>query len=155
MSDNAAKSPESLSSRFRHHPLVSLREELDDLLSRFQSRVDECRHPGGTTPVADISETDRGIEVNIDLPGVNPDEIDIHVTNNTLRVCGDWPEQHEERGRAFHRIERPRGQYSRPIRLPCAVIDEEVAAEYRDGVLTITLPKTNDAKNRRIKVRHP
>jgi HSP20 family protein len=90
----------------------------------------------------------------VDLPGVKPDDIDIRLSGNTLRLHGERKEEQQEKGRTFHRIERRRGNCSRSITLPCAVVEDEVAAEYNDGVLTVTLPKCEEAKSRKIEVKH-
>lgn len=144
----------SLSSKLRYHPLTTLRDELDDLLSRFLGGADEGWLTGRMSPPVDVSETDTAIEVRLDLPGVKADEIDIHLTGNMLNVCGERKDQKEEKGRTFHRVERRRGNLSRSIALPCAIEEDEVAAEYKDGVLTITLPKCEEAKSHRIAVKH-
>jgi HSP20 family protein len=133
---------------------MALRGEMDDLLSRFFGGDDDGWFAGRMAPLADLSETDTSIQVSVDLPGVNPDDIDIRLSGNTLRLHGERKEEQEEKGRTFHRIERRRGRFSRSITLPCAVVEDEVAAEYKDGVLTVTLPKCEEAKSRKIEVKH-
>ncbi len=80
-------------------------------------------------------------------------EIDIQLNNNLLTVSGERKEEKEEKGRTLHRIERRVGSFSRSITLPCSVAADEAAAEYRDGVLKITLPKTEESKAQKIKVK--
>ena len=144
--------PRGLVTQFRQHPLATLREEVDDLARRLVG--EDGWFSGRLMPLLDLSETDTAIQVTMDLPGVNPDEIDIHVSGNTLNVRGETKQEKEDKGRRFHRIERSRGVYSRTVTLPCAVVEDEVAAEYTDGVLTITLPKCEESKSRRIPVKH-
>ena len=150
--ETKSQKPRSLVTQFRQHPLATLREEVDDLMSRLVG--EDGWLSGRLVPLLDLSETDTAIGVTMDLPGVNPDEIDIHVSGNTLCVRGESKEEKEEKGRRFHRVERSRGAFSRTVTLPCAVVEDEVAAEYTDGVLTITLPKCEEAKTRRIPVKH-
>jgi HSP20 family protein len=126
---------------------------MDDLLSRFWGDEGEGWLAGRMAPSADLSETDTAIEVRVDLPGIKPSEIDIQLSGNVLTVSGERKEEKEEKGRTFHRVERRTGSFSRSITLPCAVQEQEVAAEYRDGVLAITLPKEEGAKARKIKVK--
>jgi HSP20 family protein len=150
--ETKTQKPHSLVTQFRQHPLATLREEVDDLARRLVG--EDGWFSGRLVPLLDLSETDTAIQATVDLPGVNPDEIEIHVSGNTLNVRGESKEEKEEKGRRFHRVERNRGTFSRTVTLPCAVVDDEVAAEYTDGVLTITLPKCEEAKTRRIPVKH-
>jgi HSP20 family protein len=122
--------PRRLVTQFRHHPLATLREEVDDLARRLVG--EDGWLSGRLTPLLDLSETDTAIQVTMDLPGVNPDEIDIHVSGNTLNVRGECNEEKEEKGRRFLRVERSRGSFSRTVTLPCAVVENKVAAEYTD-----------------------
>lgn len=152
MNDTATKK-EAMATRLRHHPLVTLRDEMDDLLSRFLGS-DEGWFSGRVTPPIDVVETDTALEVTLDIPGVKADEIDICVAGNVLRVRAERPERKESKGRTSHRLERRHGAIGRDIPLSCAVEESEVAAEYRDGVLTITLPKREAAKTHRVTVKH-
>jgi HSP20 family protein len=130
-----------------------LRQEMDDLRSRFFGDGDDNWFAGGLTPSVDLSETENAVEVRMDLPGVKSDDIDIQIHGNLLTVTANRKEEKEEKGRTFHRVERHSGSLSRSITLPTAVNESEVAAEYRDGVLAVTLPKTEQSKPRKIKVK--
>ena len=145
--------PRGLTSPSRHHPLVTLRDEMDDLLSRFFGGQDGW-FSGRMFLFADVTETDTSFEVTFDLPGVNADKLDVHVSGNVLTVRGERPEKKEENGKVSHRSERRKGAFSRSVTLPCAVVDDETAAEYKDGVLTITLPKCEESRSRKISVKH-
>jgi HSP20 family protein len=103
----------------------------------------------------DVSETDQAVTVKMDLPGVAAKDIDISVENNLLIIRGERREEKEETDNAkqFHRIERRFGSFSRSLPLPCAVNEGEAAAEFKEGVLTVTLPKTESAKPRKISVK--
>lgn len=153
MAETTTDTSRNLLSKLRHHPLVALREEMDDLLSRFFGGSEEGWFGDRMVPLADLSETDTCIEVSIDAPGIKPDEIDIRLTGNTLNIRGERKEVQEEKDRTFHRVECRRGAFARSIALPCPVVEDEVAAEYKDGVLTITLPKCEEAKSRKIEVK--
>jgi HSP20 family protein len=137
---------------YRRLPLPALREEVRDLLAEFLG--DESAWPfGGNVPTMDLSETDETIEVRLDLPGVQPSEINVQVTGNVLSISGERKEEKETKERTFHVVERRSGSFSRSITLPCPVQDDKVDAKYHDGVLTVTLPKTKEAKGSRIKVK--
>lgn len=142
-----------LPSMWRSDPISALREEMNDLRARLWGDEDEGWFAGTIAPSLDLSETDTAVQVRIDLPGMNAKDIDIQVSGNVLTVSGQRQEEKEEKGRTFHRIERRYGNFSRSVTMPCAVAESEVAAEYHDGVLTITLPKTEESKAHKIKVK--
>ncbi len=103
----------------------------------------------------DVVETDHNVEVKMDLPGVTADEIDVRVENNLLSIRGERRDEKEEKdeARQYHRVERRFGSFSRSVVLPCPVNDAEAVAEFKDGVLNITLPKTEQAKPRKINIK--
>ena len=103
----------------------------------------------------DVSETDKTVEVRLDLPGIKPEDVDIQLCAGTLTVRGERREEEEKKDkeRNYHRVERRYGNFSRSVTLPCGVREDEAAAEYKDGVLTVTLPKSEESKTRRIKVK--
>jgi HSP20 family protein len=103
--------------------------------------------------VLDVAETEKSLEIHMDLPGVTAKDIDIQVNGNLLTISGERKEEKEEKGKTFHRVERSYGSFSRTVTLPCDVNENEVAAEYKDGVLTIKLPKTEESKAHKIKVK--
>jgi HSP20 family protein len=126
---------------------------MEDLMSRFWGDEEDGWQFARLTPAIDVTESESALEARVDLPGVNPDEIDIQLSGNLLTVSGERREEKEEKGRTYHRIERRSGSFSRCVSLPCAVQEDEVAADCRDGVLTITLPKTDEAKSHKIEVK--
>jgi HSP20 family protein len=145
------RKPRSLFS-FRSPPLATLRDEVEEILSRFWDGQPEW-FGGEMAPSADISETDKTVEVRMDLPGLKPGDIDIQLTNNVLTVSGERKEEKEEKGRTFHRVERRAGKFMRSFALPCSVMEDKVAAEYHDGILTITMPKSEESLTRKITVK--
>jgi HSP20 family protein len=128
-------------------------EEMENLMGRLWDESEDGWFVGRNVPSIDVAETDAAMEAKIDLPGVKPDEIEIQLNGNILTICGERKEEKEEKGKTYHRLERRTGTFSRSITLPCAVAEDEVAAEFHDGVLTVTLPKTEEAKVRKIKVK--
>jgi HSP20 family protein len=138
---------------WRRDPFTALQEEMNELRARFLGDGGEGWFTGAMVPALDMSETDTAIDVRMDLPGITAKDIDIQVSGNVLNVSGQREEEKEEKGRTFHRVERRYGNFSRSVTLPCAVAENEVAAEYHDGVLTIKLPKTEESKAHKIKVK--
>lgn len=142
-----------LSPFFSRHPFRALQEEMDDLLSRFSRDWDEDWLAGTISPSLDLSEADDSLQIRMDMPGIKPDDINIEVTGNTVRITGERKEEKEEKGKTFHRIERRTGTFARSLTLPCKVREDKVDAACDDGVLTITLPKTEEAKTHKVKVK--
>ena len=137
-------------------PWGALRREMDGLVGRFFGDEFEAPYHEVSIGNLDVAETDRQVEVTVDLPGVNPDEIDVQIVNNALTISGERKEEYEsegENGRKYHRIERRVGQFSRTVMLPCPVDEHGVEAQFIDGVLTVTLPKTEAARAKKIPVK--
>ncbi len=125
---------------------------MDDLWSKFRLEADGDRLPAAILPSVDLSETDDSIRLCMDVPGLNASEINVEVSGNILRISGEHKEEKKEKGRTYHRLERRVGSFSRTLTLPSDVRGEKVLAECQDGVLTITLPKTETAKTQTVKV---
>jgi HSP20 family protein len=136
---------------FRFDPMMTVREEMEDLMTRaFGEESWPFRR---VAPALDVAETNGTVEVRLDVPGVEPKEIDILLNGNMLTVSGHRKEEKEEKGKTLHRVERRFGSFSRSVTLPCPVKEELIEAKYRDGVLTITMPKTEEAKAKKIEVK--
>lgn len=105
------------------------------------------------SPAVDIFEDENSLVLKADLPDVNPEQVGIQLENGTLTLSGERKfEQQQTNGRGFHRIERGYGSFVRAFSLPDTVDGEKVRADYKNGVLTITLPKKELAKPKSIKV---
>jgi HSP20 family protein len=100
-----------------------------------------------------VAETDTGWEVTLDLPGMKPEDFDVEFKHGDLWITGERKYEHEEEGKTYHRVERQWGQFRRVIRMGEEVDAERVNAEYKDGVLHITVPKTEMARAKRIEVK--
>jgi len=104
------------------------------------------------TPAVDIIDEKENIKVCADLPGMNKDEIEVTVENNVLTIKGEKKEERETKEKGYVRSERYYGAFHRSFTLPSGVDTNKVNANYKEGVLEITLPKREDAKTRQIKV---
>ncbi len=109
--------------------------------------------PHGMTFPVDLSETDAEIVVKAILPGIKGDEIDISINDGILTIKGEKKSEAEADGESFYRREIRYGAFARSIPLPAAVDYDKADAEFADGVLTVTLPKAEDARPKTIKVR--
>jgi HSP20 family protein len=103
-------------------------------------------------PAVDIFETDRDLVFKVELAGVDPNDVEVRVEDNTLYLKGHRKLEKDAKDQKYHHMERFFGSFSRLFRLPHSVDSEKVAAEYRDGVLTLTLPKKEAAKPKTIKI---
>jgi len=127
---------------------------LDDLFDQFLSESNGPMADAMNTAM-DVAETDQTFEVTLDLPGVKSDEVDIQINNNTLTVRGQRSEEKEEKDekKQYHRVERYSGSFARSVMLPNAINEDETVAEFKDGVLKITIPKSDEAKPRKIAIK--
>jgi len=138
--------------------LFGLRHAMDNLFDRFmRSTSGGGESLGAAWPGAlrtDLSESDDAITVEVEAPGIDPKELEISVTGQTLTIRGEKRADRETKRRNYHFVERQFGSFQRSIPLPASVNADDVDARFRDGVLTITMPKRPDAKPRRITVQN-
>jgi len=142
-----------MTSLLRYNPF-----ETDDLptgLRLFQDSVSRLLSETGVrpwTPGVDIVETANDLVLKADVPGIEMKDIDIRLENGTLTIKGERKFEKDDKTSGYHRIERSYGSFARTFALPDTVDAERVEAAYKDGVLTITIPKKEMAKPRSIKV---
>ncbi len=135
-------------------PLSNFRQEMDEWMRNFFGEQPFPALNGDTLPRLDLSETEDAIEIETDLPGYKPDEITIDVGDGYLTISGQHSEEQkeEDKNRTYHRVERISGNFSRSVWLPCPVQEDQIDAELKEGVLTIHLPKAEEAKKKRVQV---
>ncbi len=104
------------------------------------------------SPPVDIFETENDLVLKADVPEVDPKNVSIQMENGTLTLKGERKFDEQKNGRGFHRIERGYGSFVRAFSLPDTVDPEKVKADYKNGVLTVTLPKKEVAKPRTVNV---
>ena len=129
---------------------------LQDQFSRlFNDAFERSVEEGGLTPWApavDIYENEHELVVKADIPDIKPEELDIRVENNILTVRGERKFEKKVDEKNYLRAERTYGSFSRSFSLANTVNSEAIKAEYKDGVLTLTVPKREEAKPKQIKV---
>lgn len=103
-------------------------------------------------PPVDIRETENDLVVKADVPDVKFEDIDVRIENGTLTLKGERKFEQDKAEGGWHRVERSYGSFERVFTLPETVNPEGVKAEYKNGVLTVTLPKKEIAKPRQVKV---
>jgi HSP20 family protein len=134
-------------------PFQSLRDEVETLWSYVTGERGNGWLPAAPAPPMDVKETPEAVEVRLDLPGFKSEDINVQLNNNVLTVSGQRVEEKKKETATYHRMERRVGEFSRSVTLPAQVDDEKVDAQCRDGVLTVVMQKTADAKSHQIKVK--
>lgn len=140
----------------RRLPALAPWREIDGFESRIGRLLGEPfgeTEPFGWTPAVNVVETEGEMTLTAELPGVGPDDVDIELENNVLRIHGEKKVEREEKEEGKVRIyERAYGEFTRSFTLPATVAADKIAAEFENGVLTVHMPKTAEARGRRIKV---
>lgn len=149
MQDRSAESDPFLAMQRRMNRLF------DDFMAPLPGLLPYEEMGASFTPRVDVEEDEKEVRVTAELPGMDARDIDISIHRDVLTLRGEKSSEHEEKKGQYHRIERSYGSFERAIPLGMAVDAEKAAAEYRNGVLTITLPKPagEAAKTRRIEVK--
>jgi HSP20 family protein len=123
----------------------------NDTFSRFFGEGGELAQTGWL-PAVDVYENDQNVVMKAELPGVDPKNVEIRVEDGTLYLKGERKFEKEVKDDNYHRVERSYGSFARSFALPSSVDSEKATAEYKDGVLTLTLPKKEEAKPKTIKI---
>ena len=128
---------------FRNDPGFAARAgEWPETQARFES----------WNPAVDVHEEDEAFVLTVDLPGMGKDEVDINVEDRTLSISGERKFEEKTEQDAYRRLERGYGRFSRSFSLPSHVDSTRVAAKFHNGVLTVTVPKSEAARSRRIDI---
>ena len=107
---------------------------------------------GSFAPALDVEETEDSFTLHIELPGVQAEDVDVSIEESVLTIAGSRDFYEDKQAEGFRRVERRFGTFHRSVRLPDRVDPEGVTAQYKDGLLTVTVPKAESAKPRRIQV---
>lgn len=127
--------------------------EMEDMMRNMQraftqwpARTEEAMTLAEWTPSVDIAENDNEFIVKAELPDVKKENIKVSVEDGTLSITGERKEEKEEKGTKFHRVERAYGRFERAFTLPDDADKEKITSEYKEGILTVHLPKNPAAK---------
>ena len=148
--------------RWREKPLFEfepfseinrLRNEIDNLFRSFMSETTlEPMFPK-VFPALNLTHDDQNLYIRTELPGIKPESIDINVTGDSISINGERVIEDEGENVSYHRSEREGGYFRRVLNLPYKVESDNIEAKYRDGILTIILPKAKEAKPKKITVK--
>ncbi len=134
--------------------VLTLQRTMDRFLDEFLGRpLAQVEASWVLTPHIDLYETDDAIVLKATVPGVKPDDLQISITGDVLTLRGEVREDAEEEGATYYLRERRYGSFSRSIRLPAPVVADEAEATFEHGVLTLVLPKAEEARPKIIEVK--
>jgi HSP20 family protein len=159
------KSTEKTPAQAEWHPLGHLRREIDRLLDDWSS----WRRPFGRTlfdvepfwrgaaewggvPAVDIAENEKEYEINAELPGMDEKDIDVKFADGRLTIKGEKREEKEEKDKNYYLSERRYGSFQRSFQVPDGVDTDKIEANFKNGVLTVRLPKSAEAQKREKKI---
>ncbi len=134
--------------------LEKMRREMDHLWDYFfEERPGRREEVGQWLPSLDLSETKDEFVVKAEVPGIDPKNIDISLSEGMLTIKGEKKQEKEEKDENYHFVERSYGSFIRSVRLPGQVQEDKVKASYKDGVLKVALPKSEEARKKEIKIK--
>lgn len=138
---------------FRPTPRMDMFREMEDLVrdmrrafTTLPARPEESMTLADWMPSVDIGENDKEFLVKAELPEVKKEDIKVSVDDDTLSICGERKVEKEDKGTKFHRMERAYGRFERTFTLPEETDSEHITSDYKDGILTVHLPKNPAAK---------
>jgi len=133
-------------------PFASLRDEIDRLFESFEPRGWFARLPepfqadAGLVPAMDLIEKNGGYQIAAELPGMEPEKVEVKLAGGLLTIKGEKSEERDEEQKDYHLSERRYGMFQRSVRVPDDVDADKIEAKFANGVLTVTLPKSETAK---------
>lgn len=139
---------------WKNQEFNKLRKDVDRMFDRLWGEFGLSSFAGtaGEFPKFDLIETENSLIVKAEIPGINPDNIDIAISENSLRIKGKLKRKTVSNKEGFVSTERRYGSFSRSLRLPCRIKVDEVKATYKQGVLNIIMPKYEQERSRVVKV---
>ena len=137
------------SPRSRFEELERMKNRMDRLFGNLDDA--SCRK-AGVFPLANLTEDSDRYFVRAELAGVKSDELDIQVTGNNLSVSGERKISTDDKDVKYHRKEREAGKFRRIVKMPRDIVADKVEAKLADGILTISIPKAQNAKPRKITI---
>jgi HSP20 family protein len=140
---------------WKNQEINKLKRDMDRLFDRMW---DDFGMPLSTKvereiPSIDLSETEDSLIIKAEVPGINPEDMEISITDNILTIKGEMTQEDIEEKGDYHRMERRYGYFSRTLELPCKIVVEDVRATYKKGVLSIVMPKCEQPSTREIRIK--
>jgi HSP20 family protein len=132
--------------------LTDMQQEMNRLFDEFFGERRAGVTEGQWMPAVDVSETDTELMVRAELPGMTHDDIEVNLQDNVLTLKGEKKQEKKEDKENFHRLERSYGSFTRSFSLPAGVTQEDIKASFKDGILKVSLPKTEEVKPKKIAI---
>lgn len=133
--------------------LFNMQKDMNRMLSSVWGNDTDLGSVHGWYPAVDIAETKDDFQVKVEIPGMNKDDLKIKLQENVLTVQGEKKQEKETKEQNYHRMERSYGSFCRSFRLTSPVRQDKIDASYKDGVLSINLPKAEEAKTKEIEIK--
>ena len=133
--------------------LERMRSEMDRIWDRYSNEFSASPLKQEWSPALNLAETEDSLVVELEVPGISPEDINVFVTGEMLVVEGEKRQEKDKEEKNYLLVERVYGRFNRSLRLPTVVDPDRVEARYKDGILLITLVKTKTAKSKRIEIK--
>ena len=137
-------------------PMETIQREMNRLFDSFFGRgfdIEPFKSIQGWEPAVDVTETDDAVVIKADLPGLEEKDIEVNLTGDMLTLKGEKRAEKEAKGENFYHVERTSGVFERSFRLPASVQQDKVSATFKNGVLTIDLPKAEESKSKSVRIK--
>jgi HSP20 family protein len=132
--------------------LTRFRRDIYDLMDRFLSGTPFSEFDSEWSPLVDVSETNNAINVRVELPGLDKNDINVDVSGDMLSIKGKKKEEEEKKDKGYYMRESYFGSFQRNIKLPADIQSDKVEAKFKDGILNIKLPKSEEKKAKKIQI---
>ena len=148
-----SRRPESVDMMPRNEIQDFFRDAMEDFFSSGWGIAPWLRKEIGFGPAVDISESDKEYKVEVELPGLDKKNLNVTVDNGRLHISGERQEEQKDEKENYLRLERSYGSFSRTLQLPATIDEDKAEADYKDGVLTVRLPKNAEARGKKVEVK--
>lgn len=140
---------------WKNQEINKLRRDMDRLFSRLWDDfgMPHFTRPSRNIPFIDLSETKDDLILKAEIPGLDPEDLDIYITDDILTIKGEMKQELVKEGENYHRMERRYESFSRSIQLPCRIMIEDVEATHREGIVTIIMPKCKPEITQKVKIK--
>jgi len=132
--------------------MMTMQEQMSRLMNEAYGRRSDEMDYGAWLPPVDLKEEETRYVVDVELPGLKKEDIEVHLENGVLTIRGERRFEKDTQKENYHRIERAYGKFSRSFSLPTRVNPEGISAQYRDGVLQVIVPKAEESKPKKIAI---
>lgn len=140
---------------WKNQEINKLRKDMDRLFARLWDDfgMPHLTRPSRDIPFIDLSATENDLILKAEIPGLNPEDLDISITDDILTIKGEIKKEFTKEDETYHSMEIRHESFSRKFQLPCKVMVEDIEATYQEGILTIIMPKCKQEVSKRVQIR--